>query len=101
LPFPLAEFVLRGSGLVPDFRVFQFDAVANLSILTKYLQQITTSWKHRHFLETPTFLLPDSPSHHFGANPPVPGRRRFDTAGGPGSPAQRHWARELENLRVM
>ena len=57
MPFPLAEFVLRGSGLVPDFRVFQFDAVANLSILTKYLQQITTSWKHRHFLETPTFLL--------------------------------------------
>ena len=57
LPFPLAELVLRGSGLVPDFRVFQFDVAANLSILTKYLQQITTSWKHRHFLETPTFLL--------------------------------------------
>jgi hypothetical protein len=41
LPFPLAELVLRGSGLVPDFRVFQFDAATNLSILTKYLQQIT------------------------------------------------------------
>ena len=37
--------------------MFQFDVAANLSILTKYLQQITTSWKHRHFLETPTFLL--------------------------------------------
>ena len=57
MPFPLAELVLRGSGLVPDFRMFQFDVAANLSILTKYLQQITTSWKHRHFLETPTFLL--------------------------------------------
>jgi hypothetical protein len=31
LPFPLAELVLRGSGLVPDFRVFQFDVAANLS----------------------------------------------------------------------
>ena len=41
MPFPLAELVLRGSGLVPDFRVFQFDVAANLSILTKYLQQIT------------------------------------------------------------
>ena len=61
MPFPLAELVLRGSGLVPDFRVFQFDAATNLSILTKYLQQITTSWKHRHFLETPTFLLTTRP----------------------------------------
>ena len=57
MPFPLAELVLSTSGLVPDFRMFQFDVAANLSILTKYLQQITTSWKHRHFLETPTFLL--------------------------------------------
>jgi hypothetical protein len=57
MPFPLAELVLRGSGLVPDFRMFQFDVATNLSILTKYLQQITTSWKHRHFFETPTFLL--------------------------------------------
>jgi hypothetical protein len=31
IPFPLAELVLRGSGLVPDFRVFQFDVAANLS----------------------------------------------------------------------
>ena len=33
LPFPLAELVLRGSELVPDFRVLRvkFDVAANLS----------------------------------------------------------------------
>ena len=70
IALPPPELVLRGSGLVPDFRMFQFDVAANLSILTKYLQQITTSWKHRHFLETPTFLLSSESARRtfFGAN---------------------------------
>jgi hypothetical protein len=50
LPFPLAELVLRGSGLVPDFRVFRFDVA---TILTRISNKITIlgntdiSWKHR------------------------------------------------------
>ena len=91
MPFPLAELVLRGSGLVPDFRVFQFDAATNLSILTKYLQQITTSWKHRHFLETPTFLLTTRPMI-FWSEPAACRRCRRRLTRTTGSPAPRHGA---------
>ena len=38
MPFPLAELVLRGSGLVPDFRVFRFDVA---TILTRISNKIT------------------------------------------------------------
>ena len=91
MPFPLAELVLRGSGLVPDFRVFQFDAATNLSILTKYLQQITTSWKHRHFLETPTFLL-TTRRMIFWSEPASCRRCRRRLTRTTGSPAPRHGA---------
>jgi hypothetical protein len=49
LPFPLAELALRGSGLVPDFRVFLLDVANNLSVLK------VSSTDH-NFLETLTFL---------------------------------------------
>ena len=60
IALPIAELVLRGSGLVPDFRVFQFDAATNLSIFST----------NHNFLETQTFLgntdiSPDYPSHDF------------------------------------
>jgi len=41
LPFPLAELVLRGSGLVPDFRVLQCNVAANLSFALSFYHCIT------------------------------------------------------------
>ena len=47
MPFPLAELVLRGSGLVPDFRVLQFEGAANLSAAHSFQHGIT---EKSHFI---------------------------------------------------
>ena len=77
MPFPLAELVLRGSGLVPDFRVFQFDVAANLSFALSFYHCIS---KKSHFqvnCEHEDFFPGFCPSHlDFRAKPHCPHRQR-------------------------
>jgi hypothetical protein len=57
LPFPLAELVLRGSGLVPDFRVLQCNVAANLSFALSFYHCIS---KKSHFRRNTKFFSPSS-----------------------------------------